>query len=72
MFHDSDPGYRRAVCAFAAAIAIAAVPLGGCGVKGPLKLPAPAPATATPPAAVTGTAAEPPAAAAQPPAERKP
>jgi len=58
---------RLAAFTLAAAIAIAATPLSGCGVKGPLKPPQPtAPATGTlpsePPAAPT-----PPLPAPQPP-----
>jgi predicted small lipoprotein YifL len=42
---------RRAAFATAAAIAMVALPLSGCGVKGPLKLPQPvAPASGTLPA----------------------
>ena len=62
---------RRAAFTFAAATAIVATPLSGCGVKGPLKLP-------QPPAPAAGTLpSEPPAAATTPlpapqPSEKKP
>jgi len=62
---------RRTAFTFSAAIAIAATPLSGCGVKGPLKPPQPpAPAAGTlpsePPAAPT------PPLPAPPPPEKKP
>jgi diaminopimelate decarboxylase len=65
---------RRTGCASAIAAGIGVLLLGGCGIKGPLKLPPPAaPATATPAPAPAGA---PPAATTTTPApqdtERKP
>jgi len=54
-------------CAVAAAVALSAFTLGGCGVRGPLKLP---PGSA--PAAVTPPPAEAPAEAPAQPDVRKP
>ena len=51
---------HRAACTFAAAIALVAAPLSGCGVKGPLKLP-------QPPAPTAGTLPSEPPAAPTPP-----
>ena len=48
--NDFRPRVHGVLCAFAAAAAIiAAIVSGGCGVKGPLRLPPAAPGTAQPP-----------------------
>ena len=66
----SDDPIRRsrgAIGAFAVIFALA-VSLGGCGVRGPLKLPQPPAPTAAPPAPTDDAAPTP----AAPPTERKP
>jgi len=68
---------RGAVCTLAAAVAIAAILIAGCGVKGPLKLPpaAPgsAPSTNAPPAQPPeAMPSEPPSTSPQPAEPRKP
>jgi predicted small lipoprotein YifL len=68
MVRDPTPLARSTARAIAAVVAFAALMLGGCGVKGPLKLP---PGSAPPATTAPSTEAHPPAGAApaQAPAE---
>jgi predicted small lipoprotein YifL len=62
--------FPRTAFVSVALIALVAIAIGGCGVKGPLKLPPPA--TTPPPAATTGAQPAPAAAPDLPQDERKP